>query len=276
MTQSHTLSSTLAALLAVAAGLTAPGCEIDELIADEAQDESMSRTTSGLQLQVGPLQYGAQVHFDLAGAQPNQLVSLGGSTQFAACRVGTDDCLVDPLLLLDGQADPFGEASVSLGLPWATPPGDYYFQAVTAAPNRERSPIVMGSLVSPSCADDAWEDNETVATAADLTSELRTRTGFDGYIYLPMVACPGDLDWFTFYSNHDYELSVQIRNPGPVDSLRLQVRAPGGDWVDGGSEDRVYFSPAAVGDWKVRVIMVDQPSALGEPYEFQMDSYWWD
>ena len=185
------------------------------------------------------------------GAIPN-VGKLEGADLTGAVRIYYYLCAVD-----DDDLD--GERCDK---PWCDPPESLYTFVAHPPGTGE------GEGETSSCPDDAWEANDTLATARPLAD-----TDVRG-----LVLCPGDEDWYSFAASAGDEVAVRIYFHHDAGDLSLQLVDPSGavaaraeDAADTDVKEAVVAS-AVAGTYVIGVTGKDVALA-GATYELGIEAH---
>ena len=135
--------------------------------------------------------------------------------------------------------------------PWSLAPTPT--ETPTATPTVSATPTASPtSTVTPACWDDEFEDNDSCATAHNLSAGP----------YPCLTLCSGDDDWYAIGVPFGGSITAQIDFTGSAGNLDLQLVGPDCTMVldtssGGGDTEEVFASHLYGGDYHVRVYGVD-------------------
>jgi hypothetical protein len=121
----------------------------------------------------------------------------------------------------------------------------------------------------PSCADDSYENNDTLSSATVLPGSNFNAAG--------LTSCPGDDDWYSYYANAGDELSIQVLFSHSAGDVDVELYSPsssvGNPFLSSTSTtDNEYLTVTApvTGYWKIRVLLASDAGTAGNNYNLSV------
>ncbi len=225
-----------------------------------------------LNLTVSALNPGQPATFTATGAFPGQRIWFARSTQ----GPGAGPCppalrglcldMLNPLTMGSAVANGAGEATFNVTLPPSAPLGlDVWFQALQFQAGTPYSSDVVQVEVGATCAEDAFEDNDTLATSTPAITGL-----------LPnQRSCDGDDDWYRISVAAGERLEVDTFFQHAQGDLDLRITDAAGTWLANAAsltdnERAVYTSPTAQTLYIQVVMTNDLGGSVGNDYNLQI------
>jgi hypothetical protein len=159
-----------------------------------------------------------------------------------------------------------GEATFNVTLPASAPLGlDVWFQALQFQAGTPYSSDVVQTEIGATCAEDSFEDNDTLATATPAITGL-----------LPnQRSCDSDDDWYRISVASGERLEVDAFFQHAEGNLDLRITDAAGTWLANAAsltdnERAVYTSPTAQTLYIQVVMTSDLGTSVGNDYNLQI------